>query len=43
MTDLEGAFRMRGIGKGQTIKLLVVPEILDRIKTQVFSITFICF
>lgn len=26
---------MRGIGKGQTIKLLVVPEIADRINTQV--------
>ena len=31
----QGAFRMRGIGKGQTIKLLVVPEIADRIYTQV--------
>ena len=31
----QGAFRMRGIGKGQTIKLIVVPEIFDRIKTQV--------
>ena len=31
----QGAFRMRGIGKGQTIKLLVVPEIADRIDTQV--------
>jgi hypothetical protein len=31
----QGAFRMRGIGKGQTIKLLVVPEIYDRIRTQV--------
>lgn len=31
----QGAFRMRGIGKGQTIKLIVVPEIMDRIKTQV--------
>lgn len=31
----QGAFRMRGIGKGQTIKLLVVPEIYDRINTQV--------
>jgi hypothetical protein len=31
----QGSFRMRGIGKGQTIKLLVVPEIADRIKTQV--------
>jgi len=31
----QGAFRMRGIGKGQTIKLLVIPEIRDRIRTQV--------
>ena len=33
----QGAFRMRGIGKGQTIQLLVVPEIEDRIKTQVMA------
>jgi hypothetical protein len=31
----QGAFRMRGIGKGQTICLLIVPEIEDRIRTQV--------
>jgi hypothetical protein len=31
----QGSFRMRGIGKGQTIKLLIVPEIADRIDTQV--------
>ncbi len=31
----QGAFRMRGIGKGQNIRLLVVPEILSRIQTQV--------
>lgn len=31
----QGAFRMRGIGKGQTIKLLVVPEILERVRIQV--------
>ena len=31
----QGTFRMRGIGKGQTLKLIVVPEILERIKTQV--------
>ncbi len=31
----QGAFRMRGIGKGQTIKLLVVPEISERIRIQV--------
>jgi hypothetical protein len=34
----QGAFRMRGIGKGQTICLLVVPEIADRIRIQVSSI-----
>jgi hypothetical protein len=31
----QGTFRMRGIGKGQTICLLVVPEIDDRIRVQV--------
>jgi hypothetical protein len=31
----QGAFRMRGIGKGQTIELLIVPEIAERIRTQV--------
>ena len=31
----QGAFRMRGIGKGQTICLLVVPEIEERIRVQV--------
>jgi len=31
----QGAFRMRGIGRGQTICLLVVPEISERIITQV--------
>ncbi len=31
----QGAFRMRGIGKGQTICLLVIPEIEDRIRVQV--------
>lgn len=31
----QGAFRMRGIGKGQTIKLLIIPEIIERIKTEV--------
>ena len=31
----QGSFRMRGIGKGQTLCLLVVPEIEDRIRTQV--------
>jgi hypothetical protein len=31
----QGTFRMRGIGKGQTLCLLVVPEIEDRIRVQV--------
>ena len=31
----QGAFRMRGIGKGQTICLLIVPEIEERIRSQV--------
>jgi hypothetical protein len=38
----QGAFRMRGIGKGQTICLLVVPEIQDRIRVQVLlAINFV--
>jgi hypothetical protein len=32
----QGAFRMRGIGKGQTLKILMVPEIVERIKIQVY-------
>lgn len=36
----QGAFRMRGIGKGQTIKLLVVPEILERVRVQVLVILY---
>lgn len=31
----QGSFRMRGIGKGQTIELLIIPEIAERIRTQV--------
>ncbi len=31
----QGTFRMRGIGKGQTLKILMVPEIAERIKIQV--------
>ena len=31
----QGAFRMRGIGQGQLIRLIVVPEILHRIRSQV--------
>jgi hypothetical protein len=31
----QGAFRMRGIGKGQTICLLIIPEVHERIVTQV--------
>lgn len=25
----QGAFRMRGIGEGQTVSILVIPEVLD--------------
>ena len=38
----QGAFRMRGIGKGQTIKLIVVPEILERVRIQVWDVMFLC-
>jgi len=31
----QGSFRMRGLGKGQGIRILVVPEILRRIQSQV--------
>ena len=31
----QGAFRMRGIGRGQTIRLICVPEIMERIATHV--------
>ena len=27
----QGAYRMRGIGKGQTIHLYIIPEVLHRI------------
>lgn len=30
----QGSFRMRGIGKGQTITLLVTPEVADLVKKQ---------
>ena len=33
----QGAFRMRGIGKGQNIRLLVTPEVRDNISIQVRS------
>ncbi len=36
----QGTFRMRGIGKGQTICLFVVPEIDEKIRTQVISTIF---
>lgn len=39
----QGAFRMRGIGRGQTIQLLVVPEIQDRIATQVIVLSLSVF
>ena len=31
----QGAFRMRNIGKGQKIRLVIVPEIAKLIRTQV--------
>lgn len=31
----QGAFRMRGIGKGQKIKLIIIPEVAKLIRTQV--------
>ena len=31
----QGAFRMRGIGKGQTIELFVIPEVMKLIENQV--------
>uniref|UniRef100_A0A7R9W9B5 ubiquitinyl hydrolase 1 n=1 Tax=Pseudictyota dubia TaxID=2749911 RepID=A0A7R9W9B5_9STRA len=31
----QGAFRMRGIGKGQTIELFVIPEVMKLIEKQV--------
>ncbi len=36
----QGAFRMRGIGRGQSIVILVIPEIEDRIKAQVLVAYF---
>jgi hypothetical protein len=31
----QGAFRMRGIGKGQKIRLVIIPEVAKMIRTQV--------
>ena len=33
----QGAFRMRGIGQGQTIMLYIIPEVLKLIKTHMIS------
>jgi len=30
----QGAYRMRGIGKGQTIQLYIIPEVQNRIETE---------
>uniref|UniRef100_A0A6V2M4H7 ubiquitinyl hydrolase 1 n=1 Tax=Ditylum brightwellii TaxID=49249 RepID=A0A6V2M4H7_9STRA len=30
----QGAFRMRGIGKGQTIELFIIPEVMELVKNQ---------
>jgi hypothetical protein len=32
----QGAFRMRGIGKGQKIRLVIIPEVAKLIRTQVY-------
>jgi hypothetical protein len=34
----QGAYRMRGIGKGQTIKLFIIPEVENRMKQELGSI-----
>jgi hypothetical protein len=40
MLLFQGAFRMRGIGKGQKIRLVIIPEVAKLIRTQVrFSTT----
>lgn len=31
----QGAFRMRGIGQGQTLELLIIPEVMERISKHV--------
>ncbi len=31
----QGAFRMRGIGQGQTLELFVIPEVMERISKHV--------
>ena len=33
----QGAFRMRGIGKGQTIELFVIPEVMRLVNDQQLS------
>ena len=34
----QGAYRMRGIGKGQTIELLVTPEIASGVRLRFFRV-----
>jgi hypothetical protein len=34
----QGAYRMRGIGKGQTIELFIIPEVENRMKQELGSI-----
>ena len=31
----QGAFRMRGIGQGQTLRLLIIPEVARLIQVEV--------
>jgi hypothetical protein len=31
----QGAFRMRGIGQGQTLELFIIPEVMERINKHV--------
>lgn len=31
----QGAFRMRGIGQGQTLELFIIPEVMERIQKHV--------
>ena len=34
----QGAYRMRGIGVGQTIRLYIIPEVLKLIKKEVIAL-----
>lgn len=35
----QGAFRMRGIGKGQTVELFIIPEVMRLINDQIAKLT----